>query len=89
MRRGLLFLGLVAVLLLPGPSIGSAAVFPFKTHRVADAYGGRPGLSLDEAVRRVQRETGGRILAADVVQGAGGATYRIKVLLPSGRVKVV
>jgi len=43
------------------------------------------GLSLDEAVRQVQAETGGRVLSADPVDGA----YRIKVLLPSGHVRVI
>lgn len=43
------------------------------------------GLSLDDAVRQVQAETGGRILSADSVDGS----YRIKVLLPSGHVRVI
>lgn len=43
------------------------------------------GLSLDDAVRQVQNETGGRVLSADPVDGG----YRIKVLLPSGHVRVI
>jgi len=89
MTRGLLFPGLGVLLLLPGLSVGSPNFLPGTSLRVAGYPGSQQGISLDEAVRRVQRETGGRILAADVVPGEGGVTYRIKVLLPSGRVKVV
>jgi uncharacterized membrane protein YkoI len=48
----------------------------------------RPGISLDQAIQRIRRETGGRILAADTVRNGGGLTYRIKVLMPDGRVRV-
>lgn len=43
------------------------------------------GMSLDDAVRQVQRETGGRVLSADPADGG----YRIKVLLPSGHVRII
>lgn len=45
----------------------------------------RDGMSLDEAVARVQRETGGRVLAAET----RGDTHRIKVLMPNGAVRVI
>jgi uncharacterized membrane protein YkoI len=45
----------------------------------------RDGISLDEAVTRVRRETGGRVLSAE----ARDSRYRIKVLLPNGAVRVV
>jgi len=45
----------------------------------------RDGVSLDEAVTRVRRETGGRVLSAE----ARDSRYRIKVLLPNGAVRVV
>ena len=45
----------------------------------------RDGISLDEAVTRVRRETGGRVLSAE----ARNSRYRIKVLLPNGTVRVV
>ena len=45
----------------------------------------RDGISLDEAVTRVRRETGGRVLSAE----ARNSRYRIKVLLPNGAVRVV
>ena len=46
-------------------------------------------LSLDQAVSRVQRETGGHVLSAEVIQEKGMDFLRIKVLLPSGRVRVI
>lgn len=46
-------------------------------------------LSLDEAVARVRRDTGGRVLAAEAREQRGRTTYRIKVLLPNGSVRVV
>ena len=45
----------------------------------------RDGISLDEAVARVRRETGGRVLSAE----GRDSRYRIKVLLPNGAVRVV
>ena len=48
----------------------------------------RDGISLDEAVARVRRETGGRVLSAEARDRRGDTTYRIKVLLPNGAVRV-
>ncbi len=44
--------------------------------------------TLDEAVARIRRETGGRILRAETVTRNGERVHRIKVLLPDGRVKI-
>jgi len=49
----------------------------------------REGISLDEAVARVRRDTGGRVLAAEARDERGRTVYRIKVLLPNGSVRVV
>jgi hypothetical protein len=69
----------------PQPPFGrDAPVTPF----IARQPQARPGISLDQAIQRIRRETGGRILAADTVRNGGGVTYRIKVLLPDGRVKI-
>lgn len=83
MKRGLLFLGLALSFPFPLPAVDAGFLV-----RAADVQT-RPGLTLDQAVRKVQSETGGRILSADAVLTAGGPVYRIKVLLPSGRVKVI
>lgn len=45
--------------------------------------------SLQEAIAEVQRETGGKVLAADSVSAGNRELYRIKVLTPDGRVRVV
>jgi uncharacterized membrane protein YkoI len=45
--------------------------------------------SLQEAIDEVQRETGGRVLAADIVRAGPRELYRIKVLTPDGRVRVI
>jgi hypothetical protein len=47
------------------------------------------GLSLNQAVQQVQRQTGGRVLSADQYQQGGRTYYRIKVLTPNGQVRVV
>lgn len=47
------------------------------------------GMSLDQAVRKVRRETGGRILSAKTVTNKDGDTvHRIKVLTPDNRVVI-
>ena len=50
---------------------------------------GEGGMSLDEAVRRVRAETGGRILSAETVNENGRRVHRIKVLTPDQRVRIV
>lgn len=49
----------------------------------------RGGTSLNQAVQQVQRDTGGRVLSAETVGQGDRRVHRIKVLLPSGRVRVV
>jgi hypothetical protein len=46
-------------------------------------------LSLEQAVRQVQHQTHGHILAADSVARGHNKVYRIKVLTPKGAVKVM
>jgi len=49
-----------------------------------------PGAAtLREAVALVERDTGGRILAAETVTTGSTRVYRIKVLTPDGTVRVV
>lgn len=45
--------------------------------------------SLEQAVKQVQRDTRGHILAADTVTRGKANVYRIKVLTPQGQVQVV
>lgn len=70
----------------------SESVHARERDRRSDAhrqYVARGGASLDEAVRRVRAETGGRVLSAETVRRNGHAVHRIKVLLPSGHVRIV
>lgn len=46
-------------------------------------------LSLEQAVKQVQHQTNGHILAADSVARGHNKVYRIKVLTPKGKVKVM
>ena len=43
--------------------------------------------SLDQAVNSIKQRTGGRILSAKTTQKNGRRVYKIKVLLPSGKVQ--
>lgn len=45
--------------------------------------------SLEQAVRQVQHQTRGHILAADTVSRGQTNVYRIKVLTPQGQVQVM
>ncbi|MGH8115104.1 MAG: PepSY domain-containing protein [Rhodanobacteraceae bacterium] len=45
--------------------------------------------SLEQAVRQVQHQTRGHILAADTIQRGQAKVYRVKVLTPQGQVRVM
>jgi len=68
----------------PGPVIAAN-----EYHRIARQGGGDAGVSLNEAVQQVKRNTGGRVLSADTVHRNGRRVHRIKVLTPSGQVRIV
>ena len=78
--------------LLAGLLVG-AAVLPVEARRdersSRNETARRDGVSLDEAVARVRRDTGGRVLSAEARENRGRTTYRIKVLLRDGSVRVV
>ena len=46
-------------------------------------------VTLEQAVKQVQRQTHGHILATDTVTRGKTNVYRIKVLTPQGQVRVV
>jgi uncharacterized membrane protein YkoI len=89
MPKPILALLLVATALLTAgaPSVTFAASGGHNL--IARRGGGEAGVSLNEAVQQVQRETGGRVLSADTVNQGGRAVHRIKVLTPSGQVRIV
>lgn len=45
--------------------------------------------TLPGSVRRVERESGGKVLKAQPIQRDGREIYRIKIVTPQGRVRVV
>jgi uncharacterized membrane protein YkoI len=73
---------------LAATGLASAAVADPHAIQVARRNGGDTGISLNEAVRQVRRESGGRVLSADESSQGGRRVYRIKVLTPSGHVRV-
>nr|WP_240922605.1 hypothetical protein [Oleiagrimonas sp. C23AA] len=46
-------------------------------------------MTLEQAVAKVQSDTGGKVLAADTQRRGRTIEYRIKVLTPNGHVRVV
>lgn len=86
MRYALITL-LLAVASAALPNVSSAEAAGFAPLQVA-RRGGEAGISMDQAVQQVRSETGGRVLSADSVNQGGRQVYRIKVLTPSGHVRV-
>jgi hypothetical protein len=56
---------------------------------VAAQSSAQGGLTLDQAVTRVQQQVGGKILYAEPRQLGRKVEYRIKVLTPEGHVRVI
>jgi uncharacterized membrane protein YkoI len=46
-------------------------------------------LTLKEAIEKVEKDTQGTVLSADTIRTRGTVVYRIKVLMPDGRVRIV
>ncbi len=44
--------------------------------------------TLKEATEQIERETGGKVLSAESIRTRGTVVYRIKVLMPDGRVRI-
>ncbi len=62
----------------------SAIVFAVFLVCAVPAY----ALTLKEAIEQVERDTKGTVLSADTIRTRGSVVYRIKVLMPDGRVRV-
>lgn len=48
-----------------------------------------PTVTMDQAVRKVEQDTGGKVLSADPHHVGHRVEYRIKVLTPDGHVRVM
>jgi hypothetical protein len=54
------------------------------------AQSSEPAMSLEQAMTQVQHETGGKVLSASTVRrGRSTFEHRVKVLTPTGHVRVV
>ena len=82
------FLALALVLSLVGTGTGEVVWAKDSYQPIARRDSGG-GISLNQAVQQVQRETGGRVLSADTISQGGRTVHRIKVLTPSGQVRVM
>jgi len=82
---GLIAVVLMAWLVIPTPTLARQGFAP-DPGRVTE--GRRTQISLDEAVERVRRQSGGRVLSAETVRRNHRVVHRIKVLLPSGHVRI-
>ncbi len=54
-----------------------------------DLRGGYVPQDMQRAIERAQSEHGGKVLSADRIRYRGQDTYRVKLLTPGGRVRVV
>ena len=88
-----LMISLMLLLTLAGPRTWANGDFSGINLRYVDSHGtratGQYSSSLDQAVERVRRETGGRILSAETVRNNGERIHRIKVLTRDRRVKII
>ena len=76
---------LPALLAALGLVAGAAASLPLQAD--GGGYQGRSGLTLDEAVSRVRRETRAKILSADTKRIDGREEHRVRVLTDEGQVR--
>lgn len=74
---------MLLVIALPAAASRSSTAPQHRLHIAQQQH-----ISLEEAVARVRKKTGGRILSAKTVVHKGRKLHRIKVLLPSGTIRV-
>jgi uncharacterized membrane protein YkoI len=55
----------------------------------AASAGYAAGMTLQDAVAKVERDTHGKVLSAETKRTGNRSVYRIKVLTPDGRVQVI
>lgn len=76
-------------LFISQPGLATAVPSPQSGGNHSYRLAAKQGVSLEQAVAQVQRDTGGRILTAETIKRNGRSVHRIKVLLPNGNVRVV
>ena len=85
-------LRLLPLLVLLPALAGPAQARPDPEHWQPRGHGLRqppPARGLGGVVRELERRSGGRVLAAEPVETGDGLRYRIKLLTPDGRVRVI
>lgn len=82
-------LALFCVLLLPLFATAGEHWRPSPSFHLAEASRGQPRISMGDAMERVARATGGRVIQAQPATVNGHEAYRIKVLTARGEVRVV
>ena len=78
-----------ALLLLLALGANAALAGPAWQDREPITVAQASSMSLDQAVAKVRRETGGRILSAETVSENGKKVHRIKVLTKDNKVRVI
>ena len=73
-----------SVALIAGCVLGAGIAWADKSSKSAPRDGDLPA-----SVRKIERETGGEVLKAQPMQRDGREVYRVKVLTPQGRIRVV
>jgi hypothetical protein len=85
-----LFVSCIAVIALALVALGVDAAWADHGQPKNDPRASGPATSgLPASVRRIERETGGEVLKAQPIQRDGREVYRVKVLTPQGRIRVV
>lgn len=78
----------ILLTLLAGCLLGAGVAVAAPPHPHPAPPASHPA-SLEQAVKQVQHQTRGHILAADTVSRGRTQVYRIKVLTPRGKVQVM
>lgn len=86
---GKLMIHAVLLITLFTAGIASVSAKPFEGVYYGPHLAAKQGMSLEQAVAQVKRETNGRILTAETIKRNGHPLHRIKVLLPNGKVRVM
>lgn len=73
---------------MPVPSMSSLFRFALIAWLSLWAAWPAAAATMKEAIEQVERDTGGKVLAADTIRTRGTVVYRIKVLMPDGRVRI-
>lgn len=79
----------VCLLAMTAGAAAAPAPVPATSAKQATAEKQSRPATLQQAVEQAQRQTHGRVLAADTIRSRHGHKYRIKVLTGQGRVRII